>query len=118
MTTKDAFDQWWEWAEKPLDSSLTIDGDIHYPMMELSPKDRRDRQGQRSGPSNRTELGTLKVNRATAEHTSAWNHYGAGTLEKVGCARRPSIDRSGAAPARPLFAGSVCFATGVFRCGC
>ena len=42
MTTKDAFDLWWEWAEKPLDCPLTIDGDIHYPVMELSPEDRRD----------------------------------------------------------------------------
>lgn len=40
---KDAFDLWWEWAEKPLNSSLTISGDIHYPVMELSPEDRRDR---------------------------------------------------------------------------
>jgi len=26
---KDAFDLWWEWAEKPLDSMLTIDAAIH-----------------------------------------------------------------------------------------
>ena len=43
MTSKDAFDLWWEWAEKPPESLLTIDGDIHYPVMELSPEDRRDR---------------------------------------------------------------------------
>jgi hypothetical protein len=43
MKEKDAFDLWWEWAEKPLDSPLMIDGDIHYPVMELSPEDRRDR---------------------------------------------------------------------------
>ncbi len=24
-----AFDLWWEWAEKPLDSMLTIDAAIH-----------------------------------------------------------------------------------------
>jgi len=41
---KDAFDLWWECAEKPLDSPLTIDGDIHYPVMELSPENRRDRE--------------------------------------------------------------------------
>jgi hypothetical protein len=29
MTNKDAFDLWWEWAEKPLDSPLTIDAEIH-----------------------------------------------------------------------------------------
>jgi hypothetical protein len=26
---KDAFDLWWEWAEKPLDSTLTIPAEIH-----------------------------------------------------------------------------------------
>jgi hypothetical protein len=34
---KDAFDTWWEWAEKPLDSMLMIDGDIHYPIMGAFP---------------------------------------------------------------------------------
>jgi hypothetical protein len=28
---------------KPHESMLSIDGDIHYPIMELSPEDRRDR---------------------------------------------------------------------------
>ena len=27
MMPKDAFDMWWEWAEKPLDSPLTIDAE-------------------------------------------------------------------------------------------
>jgi hypothetical protein len=40
---KDAFDLWWQWAEKPLDSMLLIDGDLHYPVMQLSLEDRRDR---------------------------------------------------------------------------
>jgi hypothetical protein len=40
---KDLFDLWWEWAEKPRESILMIHGDIHYPVMELSPEDRRDR---------------------------------------------------------------------------
>ena len=40
---KDAFDLWWEWANKPVESSQTISGDIHYPVMELSPEDRHDR---------------------------------------------------------------------------
>jgi hypothetical protein len=35
MTEKDAFDLWWEWATKPHESMLSIDGDIHYPIMEL-----------------------------------------------------------------------------------
>ena len=29
MTGKDAFDLWWEWAEKPVDSILTIPVEIH-----------------------------------------------------------------------------------------
>jgi hypothetical protein len=41
---KDAFDLWWQWAEKPLDSPLTIPGAIHYPVMALSIKQRRDRE--------------------------------------------------------------------------
>jgi hypothetical protein len=36
---KDAFDLWWGWATR--ESMLSIDGDIHYPIME--PEDRRDR---------------------------------------------------------------------------
>ena len=26
----DAFDRWWQWAQKPLDSPLTIPADIHH----------------------------------------------------------------------------------------
>jgi hypothetical protein len=40
---KDAFDLWWEWAEKPLDSPLTIDAEIHEAVMALPPDERRDR---------------------------------------------------------------------------
>ena len=40
---KDAFELWWEWAQKPHESFLMIDADIHRPIMELSPEDRRDR---------------------------------------------------------------------------
>lgn len=32
----DAFDRFWQWADKPLDSGLTI-------IAELAPQDRRDR---------------------------------------------------------------------------
>ena len=41
---KDAFDLWWEWAQKPHESFLMIDADIHNPIMELSAEDRRDRE--------------------------------------------------------------------------
>jgi hypothetical protein len=40
---KDAFDRWWEWAEKPTDSPLTIPSHIHEAVMQLSPERRRDR---------------------------------------------------------------------------
>jgi hypothetical protein len=49
---KEAFDLWWEWAEKPLDSPLTIDAAIHDAVMALPPDERRDR---------------AKVNEAVAE---------------------------------------------------
>jgi hypothetical protein len=41
---KDAFDQWWEWARKPLDSLLTIPAEIHNPVMALPENERRDRE--------------------------------------------------------------------------
>jgi hypothetical protein len=40
---KDAFDQWWEWADKPLDSMLTIPAEMHEAVMALPPDERRDR---------------------------------------------------------------------------
>ncbi|TMJ46365.1 MAG: hypothetical protein E6G85_31525 [Alphaproteobacteria bacterium] len=43
MTNKDAFDLWWRWAEKPLDSPPMIDGNIRYPVMALSPEGWPDR---------------------------------------------------------------------------
>jgi hypothetical protein len=39
MITKDAFDRWWQWAEKPLDSQLTIPVEIHDAVMTLTPAD-------------------------------------------------------------------------------
>jgi hypothetical protein len=39
----DAFDRFWRWAEKPLDSSLTIPAGIHHAVMSLPPTERRDR---------------------------------------------------------------------------
>ena len=40
---KDAFDQWWEWANKPFSDMATIPAKIHEAVMALSPEDRRDR---------------------------------------------------------------------------
>ena len=40
---KDAFDQWWEWADKPFSDMATIPAEIHQPVMALPPEDRHDR---------------------------------------------------------------------------
>jgi hypothetical protein len=37
-TTKDAFDLWWEWADKPIDNKPTIDAAIYDAVMALSPR--------------------------------------------------------------------------------
>jgi hypothetical protein len=50
--TKDAFDQWHEWANKPLDSDLSIPSDLHAAVASLAPEDQLDRE---------------KVNRAVSE---------------------------------------------------
>ncbi len=41
MTNKDAFDLVWEWAEKPVDSILTIPVEIHDAVMALPPDEGR-----------------------------------------------------------------------------
>jgi hypothetical protein len=40
----DAFDRFWQWANKPLDGPLTIPADLHYVVMRLSKEDRGDRR--------------------------------------------------------------------------
>jgi hypothetical protein len=40
---KDAFDQFWEWANKPLDSELTIPVDLHRAVTMLTEDERKDR---------------------------------------------------------------------------
>jgi hypothetical protein len=40
---KDAFDQWWEWANKPPESMLTIPAEIHNAVMILTEEERKDR---------------------------------------------------------------------------
>ena len=42
--TKDAFDRWWKWVEKPPDSTLTIPAHFHDAVMQLPPEQRRDRR--------------------------------------------------------------------------
>lgn len=41
--TKDAFDQWWEWANKPLGARVSISADIHNAVMPLTLEERQDR---------------------------------------------------------------------------
>ena len=40
----DAFDRYWEWANKPIGSRLMLDGRLYNPVMALSEKDRKDRK--------------------------------------------------------------------------
>jgi hypothetical protein len=55
---KDAFDLWWEWADKPVDNKPTIDAAVYDAVMALPPDERRDRakvneavrEGLRLGP--------------------------------------------------------------------
>jgi hypothetical protein len=39
----DAFDRFWLWAEKPLDSPLTIPAEIHHAVTSMPPEARHDR---------------------------------------------------------------------------
>jgi hypothetical protein len=39
----DAFDPFWQWADKPPESLLTIRAELHRAVMELAPEERRDR---------------------------------------------------------------------------
>lgn len=41
--TKDAFDRWWEWLEKPASSDTTIPAHFHAAIQQLTPEQRRDR---------------------------------------------------------------------------
>lgn len=45
MTKKlDAYDRWWKWATKPVESTRKISAEIHRAVMELPEEDRRDRE--------------------------------------------------------------------------
>jgi len=39
----DAFDRFWQWANKPPESPLTIPAELHRAVMELAPEEREDR---------------------------------------------------------------------------
>jgi hypothetical protein len=57
---KDAFDLWWEWAEKPVNSTLTIDAAIHDAVMALPPDERRDRAKVNAAVRDGLRLGPLR----------------------------------------------------------
>jgi hypothetical protein len=57
---KDAFDQRWEWAEKPVDSPLTISAEIHDAVMALPPEERRDRTKVNEAVRDGLALGPLR----------------------------------------------------------
>jgi hypothetical protein len=40
----DAFDRYWEWANKPIGRRLMLDGRLYNPIMALSEEDRKDRK--------------------------------------------------------------------------
>jgi hypothetical protein len=61
---KDAFDLWWAWAEKPLDSMLTIDAAIHDAVMALPPDERRDRAKVNEAVRDGLRLGPLRLARS------------------------------------------------------
>jgi hypothetical protein len=63
MTEKDAFDTWWTWAQKPHESFLMIDADIHFPIMELSPEDRRDREKDNEACAGTEKAGSAALSR-------------------------------------------------------
>jgi hypothetical protein len=50
----------WEWAEKPLDSPLTIDAEIHDAVMALPPDERRDRAKVNEAVPDGLKLGLLR----------------------------------------------------------
>jgi hypothetical protein len=39
----DAFDRFWQWADKPSESLLAISAELHRAVMEFAPEDRRNR---------------------------------------------------------------------------
>lgn len=52
----DAFDRFWRWANKPLDSALTIPADLHLAVMELAPDERHDRSRVNEAAARSTAL--------------------------------------------------------------
>ena len=60
MTEKDAFDLWWEWADKPVDNKPTIDAAVYDAVMALPPDERRDRAEVNEAVREGLRLGPLR----------------------------------------------------------
>ena len=60
MTNKDAFDLWWEWAEKPFENKPTIDAAVYDAVMALPPDERRDRAKVNAAVRDGLRLGPLR----------------------------------------------------------
>jgi hypothetical protein len=60
MTEKDAFDRWWEWVIKPVDSTLTIPAELHEAVMALPPEERCDRAKVNAAVRDGLALGPLR----------------------------------------------------------
>jgi hypothetical protein len=60
MDNKDAFDLWWEWAEKPAESMLTIPVEIHHAIMALPPDERLNRAKVNEAVRDYLALGPLR----------------------------------------------------------
>jgi hypothetical protein len=57
---KDAFDLWWEWADKPVDNKPTIDAAVYDAVMALPPDERRDRAKVNAAVRDGLKLGPLR----------------------------------------------------------
>jgi hypothetical protein len=92
---KDAFDLWW--AEKPLDSTLTIPAEIHNAVMELSPEGRQAPfECHHRAPPGQSSLALLNVIGRSAGRRTSFPCGAART--QCGCKPRPdqvSEGRSG-----------------------
>jgi hypothetical protein len=83
---KDAFDLWWEWAQKPHESFLMIDADIHNPIMELfAGRSARPRQSQRGCASVPRKSEVQNLNRIAAR-------FAAGQAANKGAGKHPLCD--------------------------
>ncbi len=104
---KNAFDLWWEWAEKPLDSRLTIDAAIHDAVMALPPDERRDRPPQRGADAAMSRLviaAGLKLNVVPIDSTWTRRSLASGSRNRLPTPAEPvrvapaSASRSGPVP--------------------